>query len=226
VGYVVISVFLIANGVFIWILPGSNLFDFGYARLDALFDLAPWIFMFLVPAITMRSFAEERRSGTMELLFTKPISDLKVILAKYFANLTLALFSIIPTFIYYIALYRLASPAGNIDHGGIIGSYIGLVFLAAIYVSAGVFASSVYDNQIISFILSLFICFFFYILIDLIRGFFVISPIDPFLQFISIKTHYSSISRGIIDTRDILYFLSFILIFILLTRMVIEKRKW
>jgi ABC-2 type transport system permease protein len=226
IAYVVISIFLIANGIFLWILPDSSIFDYGYANLNALFELAPWVFMFLVPAVTMRSFAEERKNGTLEIIFTKPITDYQIILGKYLAGLALVLFSILPTLLYYYTVYHLASPVGNVDTGGIAGSYIGLFFLASIYVSIGIFASSINDNQIISFILAMFICFFFYILIDLIRGFFVISPIDPVLQFLSISTHYSSISRGIIDSRDIIYFISFNAIFIVLTKMIVDRRKW
>lgn len=226
IAYFVISIFLIANGVFLWVLPDSNIFDFGYANLNSLFELAPWVFMFLIPAVTMRSFAEERKNGTLEIILTKPLSDYQIIIGKYLAGLTLVIFSILPTLLYYYTVYFLASPVGNIDSGGIIGSYIGLFFLASIYVSIGIFASSLNDNQIISFIISLFICFFFYVLIDLIRGLFLISPIDPILQFLSISTHYSSISRGIIDSRDIIYFISFNAIFIVLTKMIIERRKW
>jgi ABC-2 type transport system permease protein len=226
IAYVVISIFLIANGVFLWILPDSNIFDFGYANLNSLFELAPWVFMFLIPAVTMRTFAEERKNGTLEIILTKPISDYRIIIGKYLAGLALVIFSILPTLLYLYSVYVLASPVGNIDTGGIIGSYIGLFFLASIYVSIGIFASSLNDNQIISFIIALFICFFFYVLIDLIRGLFLISPVDPILQFLSISTHYSSISRGIIDSRDIIYFISFNAIFIVLTKMVIERRKW
>jgi ABC-2 type transport system permease protein len=226
IAYVVISIFLIANGVFLWVLPDSNIIDFGYANLNSLFELAPWVFMFLIPAVTMRLFAEERKNGTLEIILTKPISDYQIIIGKYLAGLTLVMLSILPTLLYYYTVYSLASPVGNIDTGGIIGSYIGLFFLASIYVSIGIFASSLNDNQIISFIIALFICFFFYVLLDLIRGLFLISPVDPILQFLSISTHYSSISRGIIDSRDIIYFISFNAIFIVLTKMIIERRKW
>jgi ABC-2 type transport system permease protein len=226
IAYVVICIFLIANGIFLWILPDSNIFDAGYANLNSLFELAPWVFMFLIPAVTMRSFAEEHKNGTIEILFTKPISDFQIIAGKYLAGLVLSIIAVLPTLLYCYTVYFLASPVGNIDTGGIIGSYIGLFFLASVYVSIGIYSSSINDNQIISFIIALFICFFFYVLIDLIRGLFIISTIDPVLQFISISTHYSSISRGIIDTRDIIYFISFNAIFIVLTRLNLERRKW
>ncbi|MBC8343335.1 MAG: gliding motility-associated ABC transporter permease subunit GldF [Bacteroidetes bacterium] len=226
IAYVVIIVFLIVNGVFLWLLPESNIFDFGYATLDQLFEISPWIFMFLVPAITMRSFAEERRAGTLEIILTKPVSDMQLILAKYFADLTLVLFALLPSLLYFFTVYQLASPAGNMDIGGSWGSYLGLFFLGAVYVSIGLFSSSLSDNQIISFLVALFICFFFYSLLDLLRGLVLISPIDPLLEYLSINTHYLSMSRGVLDSRDILYFISFSALLLYLSRLIIEKRKW
>ena len=226
IAYVVIIVFLVANGVFLWLLPESNIFDFGYASLDQLFELAPWVFMFLVPAITMRSFAEERKSGTLEINLSKTVSDIQIILGKYFANLSLVLFALLPSLIYFFSVYQMASPVGNMDIGGTWGSYLGLFFLGAVYVSIGLLASSLSDNQIISFILALFICFFFYSLLDMLRGLLLISPIDPFLEYLSINTHYISMSRGVIDSRDMIYFISFSALFLFLSRLIMEKRKW
>ncbi|MBT3300910.1 MAG: gliding motility-associated ABC transporter permease subunit GldF [Bacteroidetes bacterium] len=226
IAYVVIIVFLVANGVFLWLLPESNIFDFGYASLDQLFELAPWVFMFLVPAITMRSFAEERKSGTLEIILSKPVSDIQIILGKYFANLSLVLFALLPSLVYFFSVYQMASPVGNMDIGGTWGSYLGLFFLGAVYVSIGLLASSLSDNQIISFILALFICFFFYSLLDMLRGLLLISPIDPFLEYLSINTHYISMSRGVIDSRDMIYFISFSALFLFLSRLIMEKRKW
>ena len=226
IAYLVIIVFLVANGVFLWLLPESNIFDFGYASLDQLFELAPWVFMFLVPAITMRSFAEERKSGTLEIILSKPVSDIQIILGKYFANLSLVLFALLPSLIYFFSVYQMASPVGNMDIGGTWGSYLGLFFLGAVYVSIGLLASSLSDNQIISFILALFICFFFYSLLDMLRGLLLISPIDPFLEYLSINTHYISMSRGVIDSRDMIYFISFSALFLFLSRLIMEKRKW
>jgi len=226
IAYVVIGVYLIANGVFIWIIPQTSIFEYGYSTLNQMFEIAPWIFMFLIPAITMRSFAEERKTGTFEIILTKPISDMKIILGKYFAGLTLVVFSLLPTLLYFLTVYLLSSPAGNMDIGGTWGSYLGLLFLGAIYVSIGNFTSSINDNQIISFITSLFICFFFYVLLDMFRSLEILNSIDPFLEYLSINTHYTSISRGVIDTRDIIYFISFIIMFIMFTKMIIERRKW
>ena len=226
IAYVVIIVFLTVNGIFLWVIPDTNIFDFGYSTLDPLFEIAPYVFMFLVPAITMRSFAEERKAGTLEILLSKPITDFQLIMGKYLANLSLVLFSLLPSLIYFFTVYQLSVPAGNMDIGGTWGSYIGLFFLGAIYVSFGIFASVINDNQIISFITALFLCFLFYTLIDLFRGLIMISPIDPFLEFLSINTHYVSISRGVIDSRDIIYFISMSAFFLILAQLVIEKRKW
>ncbi len=226
IGYIAIGVFLIANGLIVWILPGSNVFDFGYATLFELFNMAPWVFMFLVPALTMRFFAEEKQTGTLEVLATKPLSDYQIILGKYLAGMALVVFSILPTLLYFYAVYDLADPRGNMDLGGTWGSYLGLLFLGSTYVAIGVFASALTRNQIISFILAMFLCFFFYILLDWFREFTIMNPIDPFLENISIRNHYDSISRGVLDTRDVIYFASFNILFLALTKSIIESRKW
>lgn len=226
IAYIVIGVFLTANGLVLWGLKQTSIFDYGYATLENLFLFAPWVFMFLVPAITMRSFSEERKTGNYEMIITKPVGSFQIILAKFFANVVLVLFSLLPTLLYFFTVYQLANPVGNVDIGGIMGAYIGLFLLGAMYVTVGIFSSMLSDNQIISFIISVVICLFFYWIIDGFRERILISPIDPFLEFLSLKTHYVSISRGIIDTRDISYFLSFILIFLFLTKLIMEKRKW
>ncbi|MBI4945798.1 MAG: gliding motility-associated ABC transporter permease subunit GldF [Bacteroidetes bacterium] len=227
IGYIAICVFLLLVGLFLWILPtDSNILNNGYAGLDALFSLAPWVFLFLIPAITMRSFADERKAGTIEFLLTKPLTDLQIILAKYFASVTLVLFSLLPTIIYYFSIYKLGNPVGNIDSGGTWGSYIGLFFLASAFTAIGIFASSLSDNQIVAFILAVFLCFFLYI------GFEYISMLDLFgkmgalILALGINDHYTSMSRGVIDTRDVIYYLSIIGIFILMTKTKLESRKW
>lgn len=227
IGYITIGVFLIASGLFIWVFPETSVLDYGYANLDSLFAMAPWFFIFLIPAITMRSFSEEYKSGTIELLATKPIKDIEIILGKYLATFVLVLFSIIPTFIYFYTVYELGSPKGNIDTGATWGSYIGLIMMGGAYVAIGVFASSLTDNQIIAFILGLFFCFFFYIGFDYlseISSF--VGKFDNILLSMGIADHYNSISRGVLDTKDVLYFLSVIVIFILSTKMVLQSRKW
>lgn len=226
-GYIVIVVFLIVNGLFLWVFPlESNIIDFGYANLDGLFLLAPFVFLFLVPAITMRFFAEEKKSGTIEILMTKPITDLQVILAKYFAGLSLVVISLLPTFVYFFSVYRLGFPPGNLDTGGVWGSYIGLLFLGASFVAIGLFASSLTDNQIISFIFSAVMSGFIFIGFEFIYNLDLFGNLDLFIRTLGISSHYSYMSKGVIDTRDLLYFLSVIALFILLTKISIESRKW
>ncbi len=227
IGYITIAVFLLVISLFMWVLQtDSNLLDNGYANIDALFILAPWVFLFLIPAITMRSFADEKKSGTIELLLTRPITDLQIILAKYLAGFVLVLFSLLPTLIYYFSIHKLGSPVGNIDTGGMWGSYIGLLFLGAAFVSIGIFASAITDNQVVSFILALFLCFFIYIGFDYMGSFALFGKIDNVIYALGINNHYISMSRGVIDTRDIIYFLSLITLFIFATRTVLESRKW
>ncbi len=226
-GYIVIAVFLLVNGLFLWVFPMElNILDFGYANIDGLFLIAPFVFLFLIPAITMRFFAEEKKTGTIELLMTRPLTDLKVIFAKYFAALFLVIISIVPTFLYFISVYYLGFPKGNLDVGGILGSYVGLLFLGASFVSIGLFASSITDNQIISFILAVFLSGFAYMGFEFIYGLELFGKVDLFIQTLGISVHYSSMSRGVIDTRDLIYFISLISIFILLTKVSLESRKW
>jgi ABC-2 type transport system permease protein len=226
-GYVVIIVFLVANSLFMWVFKGGlNVLDTGYANLDSLFIMAPWIFLFLVPAITMRIFSEERRSGTLELLLTQPLPEMQLVLAKYLASLVLILFSLLPTLVYFYSVYRLGSPPGNLDTGGIWGSYLGLFFLAAVYASVGIFISSLTDNQIISFIVAVVICFFLYTGFDLITSMGLFGSLDNLLLKLGINEHYKSIRRGVVDTRDLVYFLSVIGMFLAGTRIILQSRKW
>lgn len=227
IGYIVITVFLLINGLFLWVFQlDFNILENGYANIDGLFMLAPFVFLFLVPAVTMRSFAEEKRSGTIEMLMTKPLTDLQIILAKYLAGFVLVLFSLLPTLIYYATVYYLGSPMGNLDAGGTWGSYIGLLFLAATFVSIGLFSSTLTSNQIISFIIALFLCGIVYLGFELIYSLNFFGGLSLFIQQLGISQHYSSVSRGVVDTRDLLYFLSVITIFILLSKISLESRKW
>jgi ABC-2 type transport system permease protein len=228
IGYIVICVFLLCVGLFMWVFPDTdfNILDNGYANIDSLFIIAPWVFMFLIPAVTMRSFSEEKKTGTIELLLTRPLSDLQIILAKYFAGLVLVVIALIPTLIYYISVYRLGAPVGNIDNGGMWGSYIGLLFLAAGFVSIGIFASSVSDNQIVAFILSMFLCFIFFAGFQSLSSLALFGKVDSIILNMGINAHYTSMSRGVLDTRDIIYFISLICVFILSTKTVLESRKW
>jgi ABC-2 type transport system permease protein len=227
IGYIVIGVFLLFVGLFMWVLPTeANVLENGYADLSTLFTVAPWVFLFLIPAITMRSFADEKSSGTIELLHTRPISEIQIIMAKYLAGVFLVLFSLLPTLVYYFSIYRLGNPTGNIDTGSMWGSYIGLLLLGGAFTAIGIFSSSVSGNQIISFILSVFLCWALWIGIESIAQFQFLGTWDFMLLKIGINSHYSSLSRGVVDTRDVVYFFSLIAIFIAMTRTVLESRKW
>lgn len=227
IGYLAIVVFLLINGLFLWVFPlGFNIVDNGYASLDNLFMIAPFVFLFLIPAITMRSFADEKRSGTIEMLLTKPITDLQLILAKFSAGVTLVLFSLIPTLVYAVSVYLLGLPPGNMDMGGMWGSYVGLMFLGSAFVAIGIFVSSLTDNQIVAFILALTLSGFAYIGFDAVADLSLFGKADLFIMSLGIQAHYASMSRGVIDTRDVIYFFSLISVFILSTRIVLESRKW
>jgi len=227
IGYIVILVFLLVTGLFLWALPVEyNIIDFGFASIDGLFVMAPFVFLFLIPAITMRSFADEKKSGTLELLMTQPLTELQVILAKYFAGVVLVLFSLVPTLVYYFSVYRLGFPPGNIDSGGMWGSYIGLFFIGSAFVAIGIFASSVSDNQIVSFVIAVFLCAFAYMGFELVYTFILSGKTGLIVQSLGLNAHYSSMSRGVVDTRDVIYFLSVTVLFILMTKLSLESRKW
>lgn len=227
IGYIVICVFLLFVGLFMWVLPTeANVIDNGYADLNTLFIVAPWVFLFLIPAITMRSFADEKSSGTIELLHTRPLSDLSIILAKYFGGFALVVFALIPTLVYFFSVYQLGDPIGNLDTGSVWGSYIGLLLLGAAFVSIGIFSSAVSNNQIVSFILAVFLSWVLWIGLETVASFQFLGTWDHLLLSIGINSHYSSLSRGVIDTRDVVYLISLIAVFIALTRTVLESRKW
>jgi ABC-2 type transport system permease protein len=227
IGYIVIAIFLLIIGLFMWIFPGeNNVLEMGYADLNTLFFIAPWVFMFLIPAVTMRMFAEEKRNGTLEIIFTKPISDLNIVSAKYFAGLTLVVLTLLPTLVFYFTIHDLGSPVGNIDTGGTIGSYIGLLLLAASYVAIGLFASSISNNQIVSFLLAAIISFFMYAGFASIGEYNLLGSADHIVKQFGIAEHYDSISRGVLDTRDVVYFVALIVVFILFTKTVLGSRKW
>ncbi len=226
-GYIAITIFLVANGLFAWVFPETNILDDGFATLDSFFSFAPWIFMFLIPAVTMRSFAEEKNSGTIEFITTKPVTDTQIILGKYFSALVLVIFSVLPTITYYFTIRALASPAGNVDTGGIIGSYIGLILLGASFTAISIFTSGISSNQIVAFISGMFACFFFYLAFDslsLIPAF--VGSADKYFNALSINIHYQNISKGYIDLRDVVYFISIISVFLLMTKTALGSRKW
>ena len=229
VAYVTIGVFLLVSGLFLWvlpefkILPESNILDYGYAGLDSLFSIAPYLFMFLIPAVTMRSLAEERREGTFELLLTRPLTDWQIVLGKYFACLTIMLFALLPTLVYYYSVYQLGAPQGNIDTGGAIGSYIGLFLLGAGFCAIGLFASSISKNQVIAFIIAVFLCFLFYTGFDLLGGLPSLQNLN--LENLGITAHYQSVSRGVLDTRDLVYFIIITGLFICFTLFVLIRQR-
>jgi len=222
-GYLVIIVFLLGTGGLMWLLPGEyNILAAGYANIDPLFIMAPIIFLFLVPAITMRMLSDEKKSGTIEMLLTSPLTDLQIILAKYFAALSLVLFSLLPTGIYFFSVYWLGAEVGNIDTGGTLGSYIGLFFLAAIYTAIGILSSSVTDNQLVAFIIGVLLSLL------MLVGFEILAQFKQleFLSNLGIYKHYQSMSRGVIDTRDLVYFVSIVALFLLFSKTMLESRKW
>ncbi len=217
-GYVVIGVFLTLLGLLMWVFPDYSILEYNYASLDQLFTIAPVIFLFLIPAVCMRSFSEEKQLGTIETLFTKPLTEWQIILGKYAGAIFLVVVAILPTLIYYYTIWQLGSPQGNIDRGEVIGSYVGLFFLAAIFIAISLYASVVSNNQVVSFLLGAILCFLVYWgfqFLSSIPAFF--GGIDDFLQKIGIEYHYRSISRGAIDSRDVVYFCSAIFIFLSLT---------
>lgn len=224
--YITIGVFLLACALLLWFFPDTSILDYGYAEMNGFFSLVPFLFIFLIPAITMRSFAEERREGTYVLLATRPLSDLQIILAKYLACVVLLLFALIPTLIYYYSIYQLGLPKGNVDTGAVIGSYLGLFLLGNAFIAIGIFASSITKNQVIAFAVAVFLCFFAYSGFDSLSKVFELSLLETILINLGINEHYQSISRGVLDTRDLVYFITFVFVFFVLTKLVIGGRKW
>ncbi|MBN1952869.1 MAG: gliding motility-associated ABC transporter permease subunit GldF [Bacteroidales bacterium] len=218
-GYIVVVVFMVVNGLFLWVFPGNmNILEAGRATLDSLFFIAPWVFLFLIPAITMRSFSEEKKSGKLELLLTRPLTEMQIVLAKYGAAVLVAIIALLPTLFFFISVLSLQESRMPMDTGATWGSYIGLVMIAAIYASIGIFASSLTDNSIIAFVISVLMCFLLFSGFDMISLMDLGSKPGIFIMKLGIKEHYQSISRGVIDTRDLVYFLSVIVLFLGLTR--------
>ena len=223
-GYIAIILFLVVNGLFLFVLKDSNIFDFGYASLDKFFELAPWILLFLLPALTMRSLSDEFKGGTFEILKTKPITLVQIVLGKYFAILVILLFVILPTLVYIIAIKAL-STQGGIDGGGILGSYIGLFFLGAVFAAISLCCSGFTNNAVVAFLISVFGCIILYF------GFNALSKlplfengVDYYVEMLGIDFHYSNISRGVLDSRDVVYFFSMIFLFLLITVKTLSKK--
>jgi ABC-2 type transport system permease protein len=220
IGYLVIAIFLLLNGLFLWVFKGDfNILDYGFSDLSSFFLIAPWILMFLIPAVTMRSFSDEKKQGTLELLLTKPISKLEIVLGKYFGALILIIIALLPTLLYVYTVYQLGNPIGNLDMGSTIGSYFGLLFLIASYTAIGIFSSTLSENQIVAFLIAISICFLFYIGFEGLTDFISSS----FIEQLGMSYHFKSMSRGILDSRDIIYFLSVATFFIVLTKLNFKK---
>lgn len=224
--YITIGVFLLVSGLLLWFFPDTSILEYGYAELNGFFSLTPFLFIFLIPAITMRSFAEERREGTYILLASRPLTEWQIILGKYFACLTLILFALLPTLLYYYSIIQLGMPKGNIDGGAVAGSYIGLLLLGSAFAAIGIFASSVTKNQVIAFAVAVFLSFIAYSGFDALSKIFAFDQLKDVFSWLSINEHFQSMSRGVLDTRDLVYFITFILLFLGTTRLVIGGRKW
>jgi ABC-2 type transport system permease protein len=226
IGYVFILIYLIASGLFHWVISyNTNLLEGVEADLIPFFNLSPVIFLILIPAITMRSIAEERRTGTIELLFTRPISDIQILLAKYLAAVSLLLIAILPTLFYYFSMYYLGSPVGIIDTGATLTSYVGLILLGATFISIGIFASSITSSQIVAFILSMFLCWLFYDGFNLLGSYNLLGNFDTIVRSFGITTHYDSIKKGVIDSSDLIYFISVISFFLFSAMTVLKSFK-
>lgn len=213
VGYLVIAIFLVINGLFLWVFKGDyNILDNGFADLNSFFELAPWVFLFLIPAVTMKAFSDEKKMGTFELLITKPLSLRSIVLGKYFGAVILICIALIPTLLYVFTISKLGNPEGNWDLGSTLGSYIGLLFLVLAYTAIGVFASTLSKNQIVAFIIAIFLCFFMY------YGFEGIADTSNIaIASLGMKAHFNSVARGVLDTKDIIYFISVSVLFLSFT---------
>ncbi len=227
IGYFVLIIFFLLIGLYLWVFNGANnILESGYSNIDSLFTIAPWIFIFLIPAITMRAFADEKKLGTLELIITKPLSEFQIVLAKFFAGFTLVIIALLPTLIYYYTVYQLGYPKGNIDTGAMWGSYAGLLLLAMGFVAIGICASAFTDSQIIAFLIGVFLCFITYIGFDYAAELFANIGLDGIMYQLGINQHYLSLSRGVIDTRDVIYFLSLSALFIIIAQIKLLARKW
>lgn len=226
IAYIVIGVFLTSIGLLMWVFPESSVLEYGYADMSTLFNLGPYVFMFLIPAITMRFFSEEKRTGTEELLMTKPLTTLQIILGKYFAGFTLVILAIAPSLIYFYSVYALGNPVGNLDISGTVGSYVGLILLGGVFVAIGIFSSALTDNQVVAFVLAVFLCFVLYSGLSSLATIDVWGNVSLILQQLSLIFHYESLSRGLIDMADLVYFISVIALMVLFTQFKLDAKKW
>lgn len=225
VAYLVIIVFHLLTGLFIWVFPAYSILEYGYAELNSLFEWGPFLFLLLVPAITMRSFAEEQKSGTLELLLTKPISDSELVWGKFLGCLALVGLALLPTLTFYYSVYQLGNPIGNIDSAAFFSSFIGLFLLGAVFTSIGIFASSISDNQIFSFILAAILCYFIYSGMGLLASLAAGGRAD-FIKELGLEYQFGALSKGLIDSRNVIYFLGITYVMLLSTQTVLASRKW
>jgi ABC-2 type transport system permease protein len=226
IGYIFILIFLVTSGLFHWVITEDfNLLLGSEADLIPFFNLSPWIFLILIPAITMRSIAEERRTGTIELLFTRPISDIKILLAKYFASVTLLVIALIPTLVYYISMHNLGNPVGIMDDGSAIASYFALILLGASFISIGIFASALTSSQIVAFILAMFLCWLLFQGFDLLGSFNLLGSVDGVIKYMGMTSHYFELTEGKVNTKDVIYFITIIVLFIFGALTVIKSLK-
>ena len=227
IGYLTIIVFLVLTGLMLWVFKSDfNILDYGFASMEGLFVIGPFLYLFLIPAITMRMFAEEKKNGTMELLLTKPLSEMKLIWAKFLAGVVLVFISLLPTVVCYFSVFVLGDPVGNIDTGSVVGSYIGLLLLGAAFVAIGLFASSITNNQIVAFIIAALMSAFMHLGFEAIYHMGFLGNADLLVRSLGMSYHYDSISRGVVDSRDVIYFASVIAVFMMATRIVLQSRKW
>lgn len=217
IAYVVMSAFLVAMGLIVWVFPDSNVLDYGYADLGVFFNLAPYVLIFLVPAVTMRSIAEERRNGTLELLLTKPLTRFSLVLGKFLANWILIICTLVPTLVYYYSVYQLGNPVGNIDSAAVFGSYIGLILLSGTFVAMGVWVSSLNNNQIVAFVLGVFLGFVSYFGLSALSSMLETGVLANWFDFLALDSQYQSLGRGLVDLRNVVYLLSVISFFLFLT---------
>lgn len=225
IGFLVIGIFLVINSLFLFVFKGEfNILDNGFADLSPFFVLSPWVFLFLVPAVTMRSFSEERKQGTLEILLTKPLTEIQLIMGKFLGAFTLIFLALLPTLFFVYTIWQLGNPIGNIDLAATIGSYIGLLFMAATFTAIGVFASTLSQNQIVAFIIAVLLCLL------MLYGFDAISNLNLFgnqfpIETLGLQYHFNSVSRGVIDTRNLVYFVSIALIFLMFTKINLKQIK-
>jgi len=222
-GYLLLAAFLIALGLVVWVFPETSVLEYGFADLEALFIYTPFIFVFLVPAVTMRMVAEEKKSGTWELLMTSPLTNSQIILAKYFAALALIVLALLPTLVYYYSVVQLGDPVGNIDSAGFFGSFIGLILIGAVFAAIGIFSSALTENQITAFVIGVFLGFLLYFGLS---AFATLQRSDTaiFLEELSLSYHYQSMGRGVIDSSNLIYFLSVIGSLLVLTGIIIKRK--